>query len=67
MKLYCQGIQGCGQECKPKVYNYSFAHAFGTEEVFVTLSDCCEAPITDEFGRELSESELLSIKEWNEV
>ncbi len=67
MKLYCQGIQGCGQECRPKVYNYSFAYAFGTEVKKAILSDCCETPITDEFGEELTESELLSIKEWNEV
>jgi hypothetical protein len=67
MKTYCSLIQGCGQECKPKVYDYSFGHAYGTEEVFVILSDCCEAPVVDEFGKELSEPELLSIKEWNEV
>jgi hypothetical protein len=67
MKTYCSSIQGCGKECKPKVYDYSFSHAFGVELIATILSDCCEAPITDEFGRELYESELLSIKEWNEV
>ena len=67
MKTYCSPIQGCGQECKPKVYDYSFAHEFGVEVRNAILSNCCEALITDEFERELSELELLSIKEWNEV
>ena len=33
----------CHEECKPKKYDYSFGHEFGTYRDIRTYSDCCEA------------------------
>jgi hypothetical protein len=33
----------CKQECRVGLDDQSFCHAFGTEEVYITESECCGA------------------------
>ena len=58
MKLFCSA---CAEECRPKVYDQSFSHAFGIEHVYVILSNCCGSIILSEDGELIQESELEEI------
>lgn len=53
----------CLCECRPRYFDLSFDHAFGTQKEGWFASDCCEEPILSSEGEELTQEELKEIVE----